>query len=565
MLALQLSVLAVDAQTATATPDSLVGLWQATKYLGPEVRGPLVVDRAASGWRVSIAGRSTSVRLHGDTLSFDLPDSSGSYAGRLDARQGRVSGQWIQNGNATPLRLEKCGAGCYSGNVVPVEQGYTFYMKVTKRADGSLAAFLRNPERNLGKFFPIDHIVADSGRLRFLDKKGALVLDGLLHDDVITVFIANRAGSYDFRRIPAGSFSYFYPRGHPVAPYAYVPPRAEGDGWSVGRLGDVGISESKIGDFLQSLVNNPVDSLGVLYLHGLLIARHGKLVLEEYFYGENGEKPHDTRSAAKSVLSVLIGAAMEAGVKISPETRVYSVMRPDARNLESRKERLTVENLLNMASGLDCDDNGDEDRPGNEDNIVWGPNKDWYEAILDLKTIRNPGDTAVYCSINPHLAGGVLARVAKRSLPDMMWDLLGEPMQMRNYFMNLSPRREAYFGGGMQFRPRDFMKLGQLYLNDGKWNGRRIISAEWIKRSTLPRYPIYPPQKYGYLWWMTEYAYGGRTLQAYFASGNGGNEVIVIPALDLVIATYGANYNERAGWDMVLRLIPQYVLPAIQP
>ena len=550
-------------QTVSAPPDSIVGLWQATKYLGPEVRGRLIVDHPAWGWRASIAGRSAMARLSGDTLSFDLPDSSGSYVGHLDVRRGRVIGQWIQNGSATPLLLENCGANCYGANVVPVDQGYTFYLKVTRRADGSLGAFLRNPERNLGRFFPIDHIVADSGRLRFVDKKGALVFDGLLHDNVITVFIGNRGGSYDFSRVPEGSFTYFYPRGHPIATYTYVPPRPERDGWPVGRMRDVGISEGKIADFIQTLVNNPVDSLGALYLHGLLIARHGKLVLEEYFYGENGEKPHDTRSAAKSVLSVMIGAAMQSGVKITPETRVYSVMRPDAKNLEPRKQRLTVENLLNMASGLDCDDNGDEDRPGNEDNLVWGPNKDWYGAILDLKTIRDPGDTAVYCSINPHLAGGVLARVAKRSLPDLMWGLLGEPLQMRNYFMNLSPRREAYMGGGMQFRPRDFMKLGQLYLNNGTWNGRRIVSQEWIKRSTIPRYPIYPPQKYGYLWWMTEYAYEGRTLQAYFASGNGGNEVIVIPDLDLVIATYGANYNERAGWDMVLRLIPRYVLPAI--
>jgi CubicO group peptidase (beta-lactamase class C family) len=242
-------------------------------------------------------------------------------------------------------------------------------------------------------------------------------------------------------------------------------------------------------------------------------------------------------------------------------------MRPNEfKNLEPRKQALTLGNLLNMASGLDCDDNGDVDRPGNEGNLVWQRGSDFYKTILDLNMIRAPGDTAVYCSINPHLAGGVLSRITKRSLPDLMWDLLGEPMQMRSYFMGLTPppRREGYMGGGMSFRPRDFMKLGQLYLNGGLWHGKRIVSQDWIKQTTAPQYPIYPPQKYGYLWWFTDYPYKGRTIQAYFASGNGGNEVIVIPDLDMVIATYGANYNEHAGWDMVLRLIPQYVLPAIE-
>jgi CubicO group peptidase (beta-lactamase class C family) len=217
-----------------------------------------------------------------------------------------------------------------------------------------------------------------------------------------------------------------------------------------------------------------------------------------------------------------------------------------------------------MASGLDCDD-GDDDSPGNEDNVTQQANPDWYTVILNLKSIRDPGSKAVYCSINPHLAGGVLARVTKRPLPDLMWDLIGEPLQMRNYYMGLSPTGDGFMGGGMRFRPRDFMKLGELYINGGTWHGKRIVSPEWIKRTTVPRYQMGRLTKYGYLWWMIEYPYQGRTVQAYFASGNGGNEVMVIPSLDMVIAMYGGNYNDwTAGWAMVKDLIPKYVLPAIQ-
>jgi CubicO group peptidase (beta-lactamase class C family) len=542
-----------------------VGLWEAKRHFGPEVRGLLVLDHLAGNWRAAIAGRTAAARVARDTISFELPDSSGAFVGHFDATRHRIVGQWIQNRYAMPLTLATCGRDCYSANVSPLDDEYTFYMKVTRRPDGSLGAFLRNPERNLGRFLRVDHIEGDSSNLRLLDKKGALVLPGVVRDGVITAYIENRGGSYDFHRVPDGAFTYFYPRGHPTAAYAYAPPRAQNDGWAVATLSEVGISQPRISEFVRQLATNSVDSLGALYVHGLLIARHDKLVLEEYFYGENGEKPHDTRSAAKSVLSVMIGAAELKGARISPETRVYSVMRPNATNLDPRKQALTVENLLNMASGLDCDDNG-EDRPGNEDNVTQqDTSADWYGMILGLNMIRNPGDTAVYCSINPHLAGGVLSRVTKRPLPDLMWDLLGEPLQMRNYYVWLSPLGDGYMGGGMRFRPRDFMKLGQLYLNGGSWKGKQIVSADWIKRSTVPRYAMTPRLKYGYLWWMIEYPYKGRTVHAFFASGNGGNEVVVIPALDMVVAVYGGNYNEAAGWSMVNDLIPRFVLPAIAP
>ena len=119
-------------------------------------------------------------------------------------------------------------------------------------------------------------------------------------------------------------------------------------------------------------------------------------------------------------------------------------------------------------------------------------------------------------------------------------------------------------GGGMRFRPRDFMKLGQLYLDSGTWHGKRIVSADWVKRSTTPRYPMQREQKYGYLWWMLDYPYKGRTVHTYFMAGNGGQIVMVIPDLDLVVASYAGNYNEAAGVALTTTLIPRYVLPAIE-
>jgi len=136
---------------------------------------------------------------------------------------------------------------------------------------------------------------------------------------------------------------------------------------------------------------------------------------------------------------------------------------------------------------------------------------------------------------------------------------------MQHYYLPLAPLGEAYMGGGMRFRLRDYMKLAQLYLNGGTWNGRRIVSAEWVQRSTQPRYAMGRTWKYGYLWWMGEYQYGGRTLPYYFAAGNGGQISLAIPDLDLVVAAFGGNYSDASGQTTSRDVIPQYVLPAILP
>ncbi|HWK89620.1 MAG TPA: serine hydrolase, partial [Longimicrobium sp.] len=388
---------------------------------------------------------------------------------------------------------------------------------------------------------------------------------GPLRDGVMTLYFPIRGGSYDFRRVPDDAFSFYYPRGRPTAPYTYTPPLQTDDEWPVGTPEEVGLSRAKLSEMAAEIAGMGADSIGTLRVHGLLVARHGKLVFEEYFHGENRERPHDTRSASKSVMTVLLGAAMQAGVDIRPETSVYGVMEPGVVQSDPRKRALTLENLLTMSSGLDCDDNVDAS-PGSEENVTQvQENPDWYRVILDLGMIRAPGDSAVYCSIQPHLAGGVLARAAGRSLPDLMQELVAEPLRMRDYYAFLAPQGEGYMGGGWRFRPRDFMKLGQLYLDGGTWQGRRVLSEEWVKRSTAPLYPMGRRARYGYLWWVWEYPYRGGTVQAYFASGNGGQEVMVIPQLDMVIATYGGNYAESAGWLSITDLIPRFILAAVEP
>jgi CubicO group peptidase (beta-lactamase class C family) len=569
--ALCATLMAIGA-TAQTPADDLSGLWYAKLRFGPDAHGRLVLARANGAWRASLAGRTAPVRITGDSLRFELPGNEGRFVGRV--RRGRapqagapsdsvIVGHWIypNRANTFVLTLAPCGPSCFQGDVAGFDEALTFYLKVTRKADGTHAAFLRNPERNLGgQWIPVAAVRRDGESVALLDRAGKPIATGPFRDGVMSIPL--RGGTYDFERLADTAYTDFYPRGRRAAKYAYAPPRHQNDGWQVARLRDVGMDEDSIAKFVQLLIDMPIDSVTTPQTHALLIARHGKLVLEEYFHGEHADRTHDTRSASKTHVTALIGAAMAAGVRIGPATPVYSTLRPNATNLPQRKKDMTLEHLLTMSAGFDCNDSGD--RPGDEDPIQQGSNPDWAQMILDVDMVRDNGTTAVYCSMKPYLAGKVLAQVAGRSLPDLFDELLAKPLDYSRYNLFVSPLGDVYFGGGLRFVARDFLKLPQVYLNGGTWRGRRIMSREWVERSMAPRYQL-GSRKYGYLWWIKDYQYRGRTIQAYMQLGNGTQNAIFFPELDLAIVTFGANYNSPTINYLLNVQIPAYILPAVTP
>ena len=569
-------------QTAMAQADSaraLAGLWQAKRRFGPDVRGSLIVKQLNGEWRAEVTGHSTVVQIAGDAISFELPDGNGAFQGKFDARRAKIVGHWIQpatveNGTpyASPVTLIKDKQNIWRGDVSPLDDTMTFYLMVKPRDDGSVGAFLKDPERNLGRFIRVDHIEREGESVKLFaagtaKEKGRVLAEGKYDADnkSLSIYLPRGGGTFDFRRVGASEASDFYPRNRLSVPYVYAPPLAFDDGWQTASLEDVGISRDGIQKFIQMIIDTPIDSVGAPEIHGVLIARRGKLVLEEYFHGEHRDKPHDTRSAAKSLTSTLFGAAVKVGIPVLSSIPVYQAMNGGAfqSNLETRKKSLTVENLLTMSSGLDCDD-ADPKSPGGEDYLIDESGAtDYYKFTLDLKMIRNPGEKAVYCSVQPNLVGGVLQRTSKQSLPVLFQNLLAEPLQIKRYYMNLTPNGDAYMGGGVRFLPRDFMKLGQLHLNGGVWNGRRILTPEWSRRATSHLVEI-GIRKYGYFWWVQDYPYKDRTVRAFFADGNGGQIVMGIPELDLVIAFYGGNYSHPAANIPQNVYVPQYILTAIE-
>jgi len=573
---------AITASADSASASELAGLWQAKRRFDPDVRGTLLVTQSGDVFLAELAGRRVPVKITGNAVSFELANGKeGEFHGTFDTTHEHIGGHWLQQVRvdsgirfASPVSLTKSGPNQWRGLVTPADDVMTFYLMVQAKDDGSVSAFLRNPERNLGRLrYRASSIERDGDRLKLLAEpddagKRAVLAEGQFHrePDTLTFFL-DFGGSYDFTRVAAGEQSGFYPRGVPGATYRYAEPPQLDDGWPVASPEEVGLSRERIEAFVRKLIDTPIDSTIAQEDHAVLIARHGKLVLEEYFHGENREHPHDNRSAGKSVASDLFGAAMQAGQPLSTSAHVYAVMNGGRMpaGLEPRKQALTVEHLLTMSSGFDCDDNNDNS-PGFEDRM-WEQTgyPDFYQWTLALGMVRDPGAEMVYCSANPNLVGGIIARTTGRYLPAMFDELIARPLEIKRYYLPMSPTGDYTMTGGTRFLPRDFLKLAQVHLNGGSWKGHRVYSEEWSRRATTNYYesPAYK-LKYGYLWWVTDYPYQGRTIRAYFASGNGGQISMGIPELDLAIVFHAGMYNDIGGRKATREYVPEFILPAVE-
>ncbi|MGZ3333632.1 MAG: serine hydrolase domain-containing protein [Gemmatimonadaceae bacterium] len=574
-------LLALSGTVAQSPPpaDPLIGIWASETTFTPALRGELVITRNGSDWRARIGSVEAPVHNTGDSVRFAFPSDLGQFRGILIEHSRSIKGFWIQpagmtlgNAYASPLILRSKGVNLWSAEVAPLEDTYALFLVVSRNSAGSMVGVFRNPERN-----------HSGGASEFAVRR---VRD--------SVFVTARpdttkpeiryAVRFDTTQLqlslfwpPIGQTLVLTPRRHdqavglfPRLPsdgrYTYAPPVAEDDGWQSLPAHAVGFDEQK----LQTLVQRIADTLPTLpkapLIHSLLIARNGKLVLEEYFAGFQRDFVHDTRSAAKTFTSVLLGAAMLGGAGISPETPIASVLGYAApfANPDPRKQRITLANLMTHSSGLACDDN-DDASPGNE-NTMWtqSTQPDFWKFMLDLPMSTDPGTRYAYCSGGMNLAGGALTVATKTWLPELFDRTLARPLQFGRYYFNLSPALQGYLGGGMRIRSRDFLKVGQLYLNGGIWNGKRIVTQSWVTRSTSKQIYGTINDGDGYAWHRNTLKSGTRTYREYEANGNGGQFLIVVPELDLAVVFTAGNYGDYRVWRWFRDdLVANAIIPAI--
>ncbi|RKG72110.1 class A beta-lactamase-related serine hydrolase [Corallococcus exercitus] len=332
------------------------------------------------------------------------------------------------------------------------------------------------------------------------------------------------------------------------------PPDRLDDGWAVASFEDAGVQRPWF-DALEHDVSEGT----VEVPDAVLVARGGQLLYERYWNGFTREEAHDLRSATKSVTSLLVGMAHERGLLPDLDAPVLPLLPHLApvRNPDPRKERITVRHLLQMRSGLSCDD-WDPKSPGNEERMY--DTDDWVRFIVDVPMRDEPGTVTRYCTGGVVLLGAVLEHVSGRSVADLSREWLFAPMQVQDVTWQRAGKQGTDTGGHLRLRPRDFLKVGQLML-DGVWQGERLTSEAWVAESGKALGPL-GDAGYGLLWWTARFVINGTPVEVFFARGNGGQYVFVAPSLDLTAAFTGSHYNDEAGSALPLVLFGQYVLPA---
>ena len=345
------------------------------------------------------------------------------------------------------------------------------------------------------------------------------------------------------------------PDGRPV-PYAYHPPADLADGIRVASLAHAGLDQRTAIGLVTRVADGTYPDV-----HSVLLYRHGRLVLEEYFYGYDRERMHQLRSATKSLVSILVGIAIDRGALAGDDELVMKHL-PYAEyaNPDPRKDRLTLRDLLTMQSGLSCDDR-DGDSPGNESRVY--KTDDWVKYVLDLPMLDAPGSRGRYCSGNSHVAKQVVEHAAGTSLPAFAHEHLFGPLGIApdavRWNVTLDSSNSTF--AQVYLRPRDMLKIGVLFHQQGRWGARQVISREWVETSTR-KWSTIGKQDYGYFWWRqflnVPTRDGSRRVDMVVATGNGGQKIYLVPSLDAVVVMTGGRYNQQSSADaiMVRELLP---------
>jgi CubicO group peptidase (beta-lactamase class C family) len=326
---------------------------------------------------------------------------------------------------------------------------------------------------------------------------------------------------------------------------------------------------------LLASAGRAADSLPALL--SLLVWRHGALGYERYVHGGAGDQPVNVKSVSKSFLSALLGVAIAEGKVKSLDQRVAEVL-PDSyrpvggqlftdarRKSDSLRQRVTLRHLLTMTSGLAWD----ESNAPLVYALLMSSNPVRFAA--ELPVLAEPGARFNYATASSHLLAGALAHLVGGSLRELGERSLFGPAGITVSRWDADPEGVNFGGSEMLLTTREMLKLGILYLQGGKVGDRQIVPADWVAASATKQIEVAMPvyqhmvpglTGYGYFWWLRS----GAGQEMYCALGLGGQFIVVVPRLDLVIAGTsaldGRNPGNDAQFNGIFALVDRAVIPA---
>ena len=260
-----------------------------------------------------------------------------------------------------------------------------------------------------------------------------------------------------------------------------------------------------------------------------------------YFHGT---AEHTMQSVSKTVTSIAIGIAIGRGDWKSPLDRpvmdYFDAAR--VRNVDERKRRMTVRDLLTMSAGLDWDEELPYDDPNNGSSAMEATD-DWVQFVIDRPMVAEPGTRYAYSSGVTMLLAHIFRRETGQAVDSYARRRLFQPLGIRDYYWKHTPLGIPDAEGGLYLRAEDLAKIGELFLCRGSWHGVEVVPPAWVDESVRPRTEATEGYRYGYQWWL--YPHGVPATDAWAARGFGGQRLLVFPEAELVIVTTAWNLKDE--------------------
>jgi len=328
------------------------------------------------------------------------------------------------------------------------------------------------------------------------------------------------------------------------------------DEWEMTSFDAEGLDSSRFGLLRARIIDGTFKDI-----NSIIVVKHGKILIEEYFNGADPNALHDIRSAGKSLTSALVGIAIDKDLLNGTDERLLSYF-PGvecSNDWDPRKDNITLKHVLSMSFGL----TEPGEYPAWESRLWYTVH--WIGDVLCQPIEYEPGSRFDYDSAAPALFGPIIEQVSGVSVGQFAENFLFGPLGIERYRWFILPSGQEYTGGGFRMCPRDMARFGQLYLQKGTWNGEQLISKEWVEESTRAHLlaDAQLDQYYGYYWWRETFPIDNRWIESYFASGNGGNKIYVFPTEDLVVVITASAYDQSYGHPQVRMMMNKYILPAV--
>lgn len=288
-------------------------------------------------------------------------------------------------------------------------------------------------------------------------------------------------------------------------------------------------------------------------LRSLLISVDGTLGAEHYFHGATAARATNIKSASKSIISTLVGIAIDRG-RIASVREPLSRYFPEYLRGDARKAAITIEDLVTMRAGLETTSNRNYGR--------WVQSGNWVRYALEQPLVDRPGGQMIYSTGSTHLLSAVLTRATGTSTLAFARSALGTPLGITFGAWTRDPQGIYLGGNEMAMRPRDMLRVGEMYLNGGRYDGRQIVSERWVRASLEPRTVSRrsSDREYGYGWWI-------RTLAdrpVFYAWGYGGQFIFLVPSVRTVVVVTSISEpgsERREHLSAVYDLVEQHIIP----